>query len=105
MFDELAHLRRREAELLETTNRYLIRARAAEAVAEIAVRAFELQRMWINQPSGHDAFHHLNQTNVLAITESFRVHRIYFLSGPIISMQILSTALSKGWTGGLGDAP
>ncbi len=62
----------------------------------------ELERMWINQPSSHQDLHKLNGTDVLAIREGLKVHRAYFLSEPIISMQIPSHALSKGWNPSVG---
>lgn len=56
-----------------------------------------VERMWINQPSTLQPLHHLNGTNVLAYHEYDNTWRVYFLSGDIISMQVLSTCLSKGW--------
>lgn len=54
-------------------------------------------RMWINQPSTTQPHHDLHGTNVLAeLTEQARTARVYFTSGPIISMEIERTALSPG---------
>ena len=54
MSDEIKHLRRREAELLETTNRYLMRARAAEANKEIAIKALKEITNIPNEDDGGD---------------------------------------------------
>ena len=59
----------------------------------------QLRRMWVNQPSTHQEFHHLHGTNVLAAPEYGVTWQIYFLSGATISQQILGSALSKGWRG------
>lgn len=53
----------------------------------------EFSRMWINQPSTHDALHHMHGTNVLAAPNG----RIYPVAGDIISMQVPNNALSQGW--------
>ena len=50
--------------------------------------------MWINQPSKLQPFHGLHGTNVLFDEKE---ERIYFLSGNVISMQIMLNALSIGW--------
>ncbi len=55
------------------------------------------QRMWINQPSKLQTYHHLHGTNVLAIHEYDDTWRIYFLSGYTESQQISKIALSNGW--------
>jgi hypothetical protein len=65
-------------------------------------RAFELNnnrplRMWINQPSTLQPDHALHGTNVLAIAETDKMARIYFLSGPIESQQVSYLSLSPGW--------
>jgi hypothetical protein len=57
----------------------------------------ELQRMWINQPSTRQPFHHLHGVNVLAVTEHGNTARIYFVSGEVISQQIPASVLSEGW--------
>lgn len=54
-------------------------------------------RMWINQPSIYNPFHKYHGENVLAHGDTDDTCRIYFLDGPIISMQIPSNCLSKGW--------
>jgi hypothetical protein len=54
-------------------------------------------RMWINQPSTHQALHHLHGKNVLTIHERDNTYRIYFLAGATISMQCSGLALSYGW--------
>lgn len=58
-----------------------------------------IKRMWINQPSTIQPFHELHGQNVLAVTEPEcdKIFRIYFLSGPVVSQRIHSSALSKGW--------
>lgn len=61
-----------------------------------------LKRMWINQPSTSQPHHKLHGTNVLAgksvYGEGFA--EIFFLSGPVISMEISTLALSEGWVRG-----
>jgi hypothetical protein len=54
MFDELAHLRHREAELLETTNRYLMRARAAEANLAAYLEALKSAEAWLHRWATHN---------------------------------------------------
>lgn len=56
-----------------------------------------MERMWINQPSTLQPLHHLHGTNVLAMGDINRVSRVWFLSGPVISQQVPSNALSRGW--------
>ena len=56
-----------------------------------------MKRMWINQPSTNQPFHHLHGTRVLAEWEDDNVQRIWFLSGDIVDQQILESALSEGW--------
>lgn len=51
-----------------------------------------VERMWINQPSTLQPLHHLHGTNVLAVGR-----RVYFLSGPVISMMVPERVLSRGW--------
>lgn len=55
------------------------------------------KRMWINQPSTLQPFHHLHGTNVLVMPESDSLYRVYFLSGDVISQQMTKLALSEGW--------
>ena len=56
-----------------------------------------MERMWINQPSRMQSFHHLHGVNVLARHDTYKAHRVYFLSGDVVSQQIPITALSFGW--------
>ena len=58
-----------------------------------------LQRMWINQPSAAQVYHHLHTTNVLAHIESLEdgYLRVYFVDGKVISQQMEYRALSQGW--------
>lgn len=56
-----------------------------------------LQRMWINQPSTLQPYHELHGVNVLAAPEYDDTYRVYFLSGPIESMQLFRSCLSVGW--------
>lgn len=60
-----------------------------------------MKRMWINQPSTLHSLHSLHSTNVLAVWEYGDTMRVYFLSGPVVSMQVSRNQLSDGWTGGL----
>lgn len=57
----------------------------------------ELERMWVNQPSTRQPYHHLHGTLVLAFLEYGRTHRVYFLEGDVIDQQLPSDVLSKGW--------
>lgn len=57
----------------------------------------KLKRMWINQPSTLDIDHDMHGTNVLAHHEYGDTWRIYFLSGNIVSRQVMRYALSEGW--------
>lgn len=59
--------------------------------------AIDLRRMWINQPSTSQPYHHLHGIDVLAVRESGHTFRCYFLSGPIISQQVPGMCLSDGW--------
>lgn len=56
-----------------------------------------MKRMWINQPSSLQTFHKLHGTCVLAVPECVGKHRIYFLSGDVLSQQVGTEVLSKGW--------
>lgn len=57
-------------------------------------KATMMKRMWINQPSTYQEFHKYHGKNVLLDT----VHEvIYFLEGPVISMQVPLRILAKGW--------
>ena len=57
----------------------------------------ELKRMFVNQPSTLQPYHDLHGVNVLAVKETDEYYRAYFLSGSVVSMQILTRALSDGW--------
>lgn len=59
--------------------------------------ATEVRRMWINQPSTLQPHHDRHGEWVLAVREYKGTERVYFLSGPTISMQMLSHCLSEGW--------
>lgn len=59
-----------------------------------------IKRMWINQPSAHQALHKLHGVNVLALLEAPSTYRIYFLSGNIVSQRVPALALSEGWREG-----
>lgn len=56
-----------------------------------------LTRMWINQPSKLQPLHHLHGINVLAHPDTDDVHRVYFLSGDVVSQRVPKEALSRGW--------
>lgn len=53
-----------------------------------------LHRMWVNQPSELQPYHHLHGELVLYSKED---KVIYFLHGDIINQQIDPMALSTGW--------
>lgn len=56
-----------------------------------------LKRMWINAPSTIQDFHRFHRTNVLVDYENSyytSTARVYFLSGPVISMEIPRNILS-----------
>jgi len=55
------------------------------------------KRMWINQPSTGQPLYALHGTNVLAAHEHRDTCRVYFLEGPVESMQVLSVCLADGW--------
>lgn len=55
------------------------------------------QRMWINQPSTLQPLHKYNGINVLAVHEYDDTWLLYFLNGPVVSMQACGLWLSKGW--------
>lgn len=57
----------------------------------------ELKRMWINQPEKDQLLHKLNGTRVLAREASAVAMRIYFISGPVVSMDVPRRSLSDGW--------
>jgi len=55
------------------------------------------RRMWVNQPSSHQPHHAHHGTRVLALAEDPTTMRVYFLEGPVISMQMGRESLSEGW--------
>lgn len=58
----------------------------------------ELERMWINQPSTLQQHHNLHGRNVLAVWgKGVKFVRIYFTTGPVVSMEIERICLSRGW--------
>lgn len=58
-----------------------------------------LRRMWVNQPSTLQPEHKLHGTIVLAQEElhSTITMRVWFLSGDVVSRQMLKMCLSEGW--------
>ena len=58
-----------------------------------------MKRMWVNQPSTTQAYHKWHGQNVLVCPEpnSKRLSRVYFLSGPIVSVPMVTSVLSEGW--------
>lgn len=61
-----------------------------------------VHRMWINQPSTLQPYHHLNGINVLGAQMTPDTHRVFFLTNDtngqdIESMEIPTKALSDGW--------
>lgn len=56
-----------------------------------------MYRMWINQPSGLQSHHALHGRRVLAECEYGDTYRVWFLSGPVVSMQLFGAELSLGW--------
>jgi len=57
-----------------------------------------LKRMWVNQPSSLQPDHELHGTLVLAGKSNYNDSlTCYFLSGDVISAEILKTSLSEGW--------
>jgi hypothetical protein len=56
-----------------------------------------MKRVWVNQPSTLQPYHEWHGQNLLAVVEDERYSRVYFLSGPVVSMQMLTPALSEGW--------
>lgn len=54
-------------------------------------------RVWVNQPSTLQQFHHLNGQNFLVVHEYDDTYRIFFLDGDVIDQQIFGSALSLGW--------
>lgn len=56
-----------------------------------------MRRMWINQPSTSQPHHKLHGARVLVEEPVVGYRRIWFTSGPVISMEIHMLALSEGW--------
>jgi hypothetical protein len=56
-----------------------------------------LRRMWINQPSTLQTLHKLHGERVLAAPGTEGTHRVYFVRGSIVSMQVPYHVLSAGW--------
>ena len=54
-------------------------------------------RVWVNQPSTHQPCHKWHGTNMLAIADGEHMARAYFLSGPVIPIQVPVLSLSLGW--------
>ena len=59
----------------------------------------KVDRYWINQPSKLQPHHDMHGVNVLAYHEYDDTYRVYFTSGPVLSMQMFKSALSPGWVG------
>lgn len=55
-------------------------------------------RAFFNQPSKHQPHHDKHGINVLAQDDQGNA-RVYFLSGPTVSMSVNWDTLSVGWTG------
>lgn len=57
-----------------------------------------MERMWINQPSTHQAYHKYHGTNVLVEKKKDSSFVwVYFLSGAVQSTWMSKNALSPGW--------
>jgi hypothetical protein len=57
------------------------------------------ERVWINSPSKFSPLNKYNGVNFISMMDGDD-YRLYFLSGPVISMRVpksLSRFLSKGW--------
>jgi streptomycin 6-kinase len=61
------------------------------------MKAADIARMWVNQPSTLQPLHSLHGTNVLAAPEGEGLFRIWFLAGEVVSQQAPRAALSSGW--------
>lgn len=55
------------------------------------------RRVWVNQPSRSQPFHHLHGQCGLAVNEYPGTDRFFFLSGNKTDQQIFTIALSEGW--------
>jgi hypothetical protein len=53
--------------------------------------------MWINQPSTTQLLHKHHGRKVLACYENAQGWRVFFLEGPVESMQVSPDRLSPGW--------
>jgi hypothetical protein len=58
-----------------------------------------MKRMWINQPSTHQPWHHLDGQHVLVddADNDGTYCTVYYLEGPVISQRMPVLALSLGW--------
>lgn len=54
-------------------------------------------RVWVNQPSKLQDYHHLHGQQFIAVHDYDNTYRIYFLNGSVISQQITEDALVPGW--------
>jgi hypothetical protein len=65
-----------------------------------------LERMWINQPSTLQEFHHLHGARVLAQASVYGpfARRVWFTQGDVVSMEVPEWVLSPGWPTHLRDA-
>ena len=63
--------------------------------------ADRMKRMFVNQPSKSQHFHFLDRTKVYMdkgdTYNGGKTVRVYFLDGPMISMDMHRIALSPGW--------
>lgn len=57
----------------------------------------DLYRGWINQPSKQQPLHDRHGENVLVSRYSDLYSIVWLLSGPIVSMVVPSSCLSRGW--------
>lgn len=56
-----------------------------------------MKRYTIDQPSTLQPLHSMHGVRVLAVPETDKVMRVYFLSGEVISQQVPKLCLSEGW--------
>lgn len=63
----------------------------------------KVERMWVNQPSTFQPYNKWHGIRVLAhFTDAVNgygkeVVRVFFLEGPVVSMDMQARALSRGW--------
>lgn len=58
-----------------------------------------MERMFVNQPSTNQDFHHIHGLNVIAdYKPNEHSSRCWPVKGEVISLQIPNICLSKGWT-------